>query len=515
MGNLLQRLLPRSLRPTLKLYRVQRGALRPILRFLRRYGFTVRAGPFVGLRFPRSTVLQMPSRVPHLAGTFEAELHPVIEAIVKSRPSLLINLGAADGYYAVGMALRLPDTRVTAFEADPVRFRLCSRVARLNETRIDLRGLCTVEALAALDATGATVLCDVDGAEKELIDPEQVGWLRTATLLIEVHEPLAPGVTDELLERLGPHPFPRVDRAAATLSRRPAHRMFWSLGLSPIQQQMILWNCGRYRRHGCGRSRRGSRPVQMRLSSRAEMEEWLRGVEGWFTPGEAWALHESIRNLSPERPITVVEIGSSRGRSTIAAGQALLARTEGGALYAIDPQDDELFGQLQANVDSAGVQSVVNLIRATSREAREEFGSRPVDLVFIDGSHEYEDVRADLRDWLPLVRPGGVVAVNDPFWWGVARALREQLSLREGLRSPRLAHNTLFFSYLPDSSWTRRDGRQLLRVRACFLVARAGGSLLAVTGASRLPEHLKRRVLRTTFRLLIRCFSWLLPKADA
>ncbi len=240
MGNLIRRLLPRTLRPTLDLFRVQRGALRPIWRFLRRYGFTVRAGPFAGLRYPRSTVLQMPSRVPHLAGTFEAELHPVIEAIVKSRPNLLINLGAADGYYAVGMGLRLPDAQVTAFEVDPVRFRLCSRVARLNGTKIDLRGLCTVQALAALDATGATVLCDVDGAERELIDPERVGWLQSATLLIEVHEDLAPGVTEALRERLGPtHSLEWIEQRPHFLAD-PANRMFWSLGLSPIQQQMIL-----------------------------------------------------------------------------------------------------------------------------------------------------------------------------------------------------------------------------------------------------------------------------------
>ncbi len=240
MGDLVRRLLPRSLWPTLDLFLVQRGALRPILRFLRRYGLTVRAGPFAGLKYPRSAVLQMPSRVPHLAGTFEIELHPVIEAIVKSRPSLFVNVGAADGYYAVGMRIRLPNAEVIAYEADPVRFRLCSRVARLNGTNIDLRALCTVEALAALDATGATVLCDVDGAEKELIDPERVAWLRTATLLIEVHESLAPGATEALRERLGPtHSLEWIEQRPHFLAD-PAYRMFWGLGLSPIQQQMIL-----------------------------------------------------------------------------------------------------------------------------------------------------------------------------------------------------------------------------------------------------------------------------------
>ena len=252
----------------------------------------------------------------------------------------------------------------------------------------------------------------------------------------------------------------------------------------------------------------------MPLSSQTEIEEALDGVEGWFSPREAWVLHQSIHNLSPERPITVVEIGSSRGRSTIAAAHALLARANGGTLYAIDPQDDDRFQQLRTNLSSVGVESVVRLIRATSREARKQFGAEPLDLIFIDGSHEYEDVRDDLRDWLPLVRPGGIVAVNDPFWWGVGRALRERLLLRGPLRSPRFVDNTLFFSYLPDAGWGREDGRQLFWVRACVLVARIGGSLLAVTGATHvLPRRLKGALSRAIFRALTGIFSRTLPPA--
>ena len=95
--------LPRAqLWSVLDLFRIQRGSTRAILRFVRRYGFTVRAGPFAGLTYPRSAVLQMPSFTSRLAGTYESELHPVIETLVRSQPRLLINLGAGDGYYAVG-----------------------------------------------------------------------------------------------------------------------------------------------------------------------------------------------------------------------------------------------------------------------------------------------------------------------------------------------------------------------------------------------------------------------------
>ncbi len=252
----------------------------------------------------------------------------------------------------------------------------------------------------------------------------------------------------------------------------------------------------------------------MPLSSQTEIEEALNGVAGWLSPREAWVLHQRIHDLSPERPITVVEIGSSRGRSTIAAGHALAARANGGTLYAIDPQDDDRFQQLRTNLSSAGVESVVRIIRATSREARKQF-AEPVDLIFIDGSHEYEDVRDDLRDWLPLVRPGGIVAVNDPFWWGVGRALRERLRLRGPLRSPRFVDNTLFFSYLPDAGWGREDDRQLFRVHACVLVGRIGGSLLALTGAAHvLPRRLKGALSRAIFRALAGIFSRALPPAS-
>jgi hypothetical protein len=92
----------------------------------------------------------------------------------------------------------------------------------------------------------------------------------------------------------------------------------------------------------------------MVVSSRSALEEALDGVEGWFWPQEAWVLHETICELCPERPITVVEIGSYKGRSTITTGRALLARAHGGTLYAIDPQDDDSFEQLRTNLAAPG-----------------------------------------------------------------------------------------------------------------------------------------------------------------
>jgi SAM-dependent methyltransferase len=206
--------------------------------------------------------------------------------------------------------------------------------------------------------------------------------------------------------------------------------------------------------------------------SRKALKDALEGIEGYFWPREAWELHELVRGLAPERPATLVEIGSFQGRSTIAAALGLLSRPTGGRLYAIDHQGDDRFQRLQTNLARAGVDSVVTPIRSTSRAARAPFDGGPIDLIFIDGSHKYPDVRDDMADWLPLVRPGGVVALNDPFWPGVARTIGEHLAVGGPLRSPRFVENTLFFAHMPGKRWTNVDTRELRRLRASLPVGR-------------------------------------------
>jgi hypothetical protein len=51
------------------------------------------------------------------------------------------------------------------------------------------------------------------------------------------------------------------------------------------------------------------------------------------------------------------------------------------------------------------------------------------DLIYIDGSHEYEDVISDIDSYLPLVRKGGIFFGDDYYGWpGVAKAVDEKFS---------------------------------------------------------------------------------------
>jgi predicted O-methyltransferase YrrM len=201
----------------------------------------------------------------------------------------------------------------------------------------------------------------------------------------------------------------------------------------------------------------------------------LADVEGWLYLDEAWALHEAARTATnPSLPATVIEIGSWKGRSTIAL--ALGVRSRGaGTVFAIDPhtRDGTATGHLgtanefHRNIDTAGVDSLVRLIMATSHEARPQFAAESIDMLFIDGSHKYEDVKADITDWQTALKDEAVIAFNDPSWPGVYRALRQLvLRPRTAYRRPVLVQNTLFFQFRRSEPWRLKDAIALLRLRA-------------------------------------------------
>lgn len=55
----------------------------------------------------------------------------------------------------------------------------------------------------------------------------------------------------------------------------------------------------------------------------------------------------------------------------------------------------------------------IQKVKSFSVEASQDVPDGSLDLVFIDGDHSYEGVRADVDHWLPKVRKGGVIAGHD------------------------------------------------------------------------------------------------------
>jgi hypothetical protein len=164
-------------------------------------GWAVQSGPFEGMRYvPKAVGSTLP---PKLLGSYESELHPTINLIVKNKYEKVIDIGCAEGYYAIGLALKNPSAVVYAFDIDENGQALCTEMAQINDvhSRVIIQKECTHQDLQALVSPGCLIICDCEGCELELLQPSLVPRLADCDLLVELHEGLKPGLSDELLGR--------------------------------------------------------------------------------------------------------------------------------------------------------------------------------------------------------------------------------------------------------------------------------------------------------------------------
>ncbi len=167
-------------------------------------------------------------------------------------------------------------------------------------------------------------------------------------------------------------------------------------------------------------------------------------IDGWTSRDELLTLY----GLAFNAPGPIVEIGSWRGRSTAALALGSMA---GGKqqVFAVDPfigpqvaaratsLDHDPTGIpcsaeiLRANLDAAGINGQVKIVAKPSYEALEDLPSE-ISLLFIDGSHAYEDVCRDIDTYLPRLKVGGFLVLHDVMWTDtdVIRAVEDKIRTR-------------------------------------------------------------------------------------
>jgi predicted O-methyltransferase YrrM len=138
-------------------------------------------------------------------------------------------------------------------------------------------------------------------------------------------------------------------------------------------------------------------------------------VPGWLTRAQGAMLWQAARGLATGAHI--VEIGSHQGRSTVVLARA--AQAAGARVTAVDPfVTGRLFGgpstrdHFEANLARAGVTDAVTLLAEYSTRARPQWSGGRVDLLYIDGKHDYWTFTNDLR-WAEFMEPGTDVLVHD------------------------------------------------------------------------------------------------------
>lgn len=180
----------------------------------------VQSGTFAGMAYGKC--IGQGELLPKLLGTYEKELTPVWQALVAAPPDLVIDIGAAEGFYAVGLA-RLLQRTVIAFELEPPYHAAIRALARSNGVadHVHVLGECTSATLDRELTRGAQpfVLSDCEGAEAILLDPLKAPELRRARILVELHERLVPGVTPLVLGRFA---LTHTAQLITTIPRSPA-----------------------------------------------------------------------------------------------------------------------------------------------------------------------------------------------------------------------------------------------------------------------------------------------------
>lgn len=169
--------------------------------------------------------------------------------------------------------------------------------------------------------------------------------------------------------------------------------------------------------------------------NRSGILEKIKDIEGFLSDDEAYALYTLARSCSGKGKI--VEIGSWKGKSTICLGHGSMA---GNAvtIYAVDPhigsQEHQkgapvwTFDEFKKNIQKAGLDQVVVALVKASEEASREF-HESIEMLFIDGAHDYDSVKRDFELWTPKVIDGGYVVMHDVSddWEGPWRVAREMI----------------------------------------------------------------------------------------
>jgi hypothetical protein len=105
----------------------------------------------------------------------------------------IIDIGAGEGYYAVGLAGRMPNAEIFAFDVNEQAIELCKTMATVNHVdhRIIFKTECTLEKLAQFEFSEQKrgfILCDCEGCELDILNPQILPNLKFCDLLVEVHD---------------------------------------------------------------------------------------------------------------------------------------------------------------------------------------------------------------------------------------------------------------------------------------------------------------------------------------
>lgn len=205
--------------------------------YIAQHGARIWSGPFVGMEYVSEATEG--ALIPRLLGTYESELHPHLAAAIARGLDCVIDVGCAEGYYAVGLARIAPEITVYAYDiAENARLACADLAARNGVTeRVIVGGEFAPDGFEAFAGQRALVMVDAEGAEVDILQPALSPALAGMSIIVETHDLYRPGAMATMIERFTPtHDIVRVDQGPKTFVMPP-----WLRQLPHLDQLLAVW----------------------------------------------------------------------------------------------------------------------------------------------------------------------------------------------------------------------------------------------------------------------------------
>jgi precorrin-6B methylase 2 len=200
-------------------------------------GARVHGGPFAGMEY--LTEATEGALIPRLLGTYECELHMHLAAFSTEGLDCVIDVGCAEGYYAVGLARMMPRTRVYAYDVDAAARTACADLAARNGVadRVTIGEEFRPDGFEAFAGQRVLVMVDAEGAEVDILQPALSPALAKMNLIVETHDLYRAGALATMMERFAPtHDIVRVDTQPKTFQGPQ-----WLHDMSHLDQLLAVW----------------------------------------------------------------------------------------------------------------------------------------------------------------------------------------------------------------------------------------------------------------------------------
>lgn len=168
------------------------------------------------------------------------------------------------------------------------------------------------------------------------------------------------------------------------------------------------------------------------------MEHFYQNIQGWFTFSKLYS--DMVKKYDNT---DFVEVGTWLGRSAAYMATEIITQQKNINFFCVDTWEGsaehkqsglinnrDLYTEFLSNISP--IRSNIIPYKTTSLKASALFADESLDFVFIDASHDYENVMQDLKAWYPKVKQGGVFAGHDyPGWAGVKQAVDEYFTTKQ------------------------------------------------------------------------------------